>query len=88
MELKQHSKTVHHSLCVSQKLICNHNRWCWGLRFGPVNKWFDWSDSTGSSTNTDIFKSFKYKTKLIENTVAQSAPNAGDEIVRNATVYH
>ena len=37
------------------------------------------------STNTDVFKSFKYKTKLIENTVAQLAPNADNEILENAT---
>ena len=33
---------------------------------------------------TDAFKSFKYKTKLIENTVAQPTLNTGFGILKNA----
>ena len=36
--------------------------------------------------NTDNYKSFKYKVKLLENTVAEPAPNAANEILRNATI--
>ena len=53
------------------------------------NVWFHSKDEkkvfNAISTNTDVFKSFKYKTKLIENTVAQLAPNADNEILENAT---
>ena len=35
--------------------------------------------------NTSNFRSFKYKAKLSGNTVAQSAPNAANGILRNAT---
>ena len=36
--------------------------------------------------NTNDFKSFKYKAKLLENTVSQPAPKAANEILRNATI--
>ena len=36
--------------------------------------------------NTDDFKSFKYKAKLLGNTAAQPAPNAANGILKNATV--
>ena len=36
--------------------------------------------------NTDNYKSFKYKVKLLENTVAQPTPNAANEILRNAAI--
>ena len=36
--------------------------------------------------NTDNFKSFRYKSKLLENTVTQPAPNAANGILRNATI--
>ena len=36
--------------------------------------------------NFGNFKSFKYKAKLLENTVAQPAPNAVNGISRNATI--
>ena len=35
---------------------------------------------------TNNFKSFKYKAKLLGNTVAQPAPNAANRILRNATI--
>ena len=38
---------------------------------------------TKNIANTDNFKSFKYKVKLWENTVAQPAPNG---ILRNETI--
>ena len=38
---------------------------------------------TKNIANTDNFKSFKYKVKLWENTVAQLAPNG---ILRNETI--
>ena len=37
-------------------------------------------------TNTDNFKTFKYKAKSLENTVAQPAPNAANGILRNGTI--
>ena len=37
-------------------------------------------------TNTDNFKTFKYKAKSLENTVAQPAPNAANGILRNAAI--
>ena len=36
--------------------------------------------------NTNNFKSFKYRAKLLENTVAQPATNAANEILRIATI--
>ena len=36
--------------------------------------------------NTNDSKSFKYKVKLLRNTVAQPAPNQANEILENATV--
>ena len=44
------------------------------------------SNFNNNIANTDNFKSFKYKAKLLENTVAQSAPNAANGILRNATI--
>ena len=35
--------------------------------------------------NTDAFKSFKYKAKLLRNAAAQPAPNKDNEILKNAT---
>ena len=37
--------------------------------------------------NTDNFKSFKYKAKLLGNTVAQPGANAANGILRNATIF-
>ena len=60
----------------------------------------NYSETTGSSwfyskdeannfnnniANTNNFKSFKYKAKLLGNTVAQTAPKAANGILRNAT---
>ena len=42
-------------------------------------------EATSFSNNiesTDNFKSFKYKAKLLENTVAQPAPNNTNEIIK------
>ena len=36
--------------------------------------------------NDDNFKSFKYKTKSLGNTVSQPAPNATNGVLRNATI--
>ena len=36
--------------------------------------------------NTDDFKSFKYKAKLLETTVAQATPNNVNGILENATI--
>ena len=36
--------------------------------------------------NNDSFKSFRYKAKLLGNTAAQPAPNAANEILKNATI--
>ena len=36
--------------------------------------------------NTDKFESFKYKAKLLENTVAQPAANNANGILKNATI--
>ena len=52
-----------------------------------------WLYSKNETTNfnndiaTDVnLKSFKYKAKLLENTVTQPAPNAASGILRNATI--
>ena len=39
-----------------------------------------------SIENTDSFKSFKYKTKFLGNTVTQPALNNANEIIKNATI--
>ena len=36
--------------------------------------------------NTDAFRSFKYKDKLLGNTVAQPAPNQHNEVLKNTTI--
>ena len=36
--------------------------------------------------NANIFKSLKDKVKILRNTVAQPAPNAGNGILKNATI--
>ena len=36
--------------------------------------------------NKDVFKSFKYKAKLLRDTVAQPAPNAANGILENAVI--
>ena len=36
--------------------------------------------------NTDNFKSFKYKAKLLGNTVAKTTPNNPNGILKNATI--
>ena len=36
--------------------------------------------------NTDDFKPFQYKVKLVGNTVAQPTPNQVNGILRNATI--
>ena len=36
--------------------------------------------------NTNAFKSFKYKTKLVGKTVAQLAPNQANGVLENATI--
>ena len=36
--------------------------------------------------NNDVFKSFKYKAKLLRDTVAQPAPNAANGILENAVI--
>ena len=52
--------------------------------------WFYFKDElstfNNNVANTDNFKSFKYKAKLLENTVAQSVPNAVNGIFRKATI--
>ena len=44
------------------------------------------NDFNADIANTDNFKSSKYKAQLLENTVAQPEPNAGNGILRNATI--
>ena len=41
---------------------------------------------SADTANTDNFKSFKYKTKLLGNTVAQPGANAANGILRNAAI--
>ena len=36
--------------------------------------------------NTNAFKSFKYKTKLVGKTVSQLAPNQANGVLENATI--
>ena len=44
------------------------------------------SNFNNNIANTDNFTSFKYKAKLLENIVAQPAPNADNGILRNAAI--
>ena len=44
------------------------------------------SNFNNNIANTDNFKSFKYKIKLLENTVAQPVSNAVNGILRSATI--
>ena len=44
------------------------------------------TDFKGDIANDDNLISFKYKAKLLGNTVAQPAPNASNGILRNATI--
>ena len=39
-----------------------------------------------NTANTENFKSFKYKAKLLQNRVAELAPNAAKEFLRKATI--
>ena len=53
--------------------------------------WFNYKDEA-SNFNNDIvnnnnFKSFKYKVKLLGNTVAQLAPNQANGILKTTTIY-
>ena len=52
--------------------------------------WFYSKDESNSFknnfANTNNFKTFKYKAKLLEKTVAQHVPNAANRILRNATI--
>ena len=44
------------------------------------------TDFNNEIENTDDFKSFKYKAKLLENTVAQPAPNQANGIPKHAAI--
>ena len=70
----------------------NNNRWCWKLRFSHVNVQFNSKKfivhSKDEATNfnaaikdTNDFKSFMYKAKLLESTEADEA----NGILKNAT---
>ena len=52
--------------------------------------WFYSKDGTTNFSNNiengDNFKSFKYQVKLLQNAVAQLAPNNANQILKNATV--
>ena len=52
--------------------------------------WFYSKDETTNFNaviaNTDYFKSFKYKDKFLENTLAQPNPHHANGILRNATI--
>ena len=52
--------------------------------------WFYSKDGTTNFSNnienSDNFKSFKYQVKLLQNAVAQLAPNNANQILKNATV--
>ena len=41
---------------------------------------------TANIANTNDFKSFKYKAKLLENTEAQTTPNQDNGILKNAAI--
>ena len=44
------------------------------------------TDFNADIANTNDFKSFKYKANILETTVAQSNPNAANEILKHATI--
>ena len=44
------------------------------------------SNFNNNIVNTDTFRSFKYKAKLLGNTVAQPNPNYANGILKNATI--
>ena len=51
--------------------------------------WFYFKDEAtnfNANIGNDKFESFEYKAKLLGNTVAQSAPNQGNEILKNVTI--
>ena len=52
--------------------------------------WFYFEDEAtnlnNNIANTDNFKSFKYKAKILGNTVAQPVPNAASGIMKIATI--
>ena len=51
--------------------------------------WFYSKDETtdiNNDTADNNFESFEYKAKLLDNTVAQPAPNNTDGILKNATI--
>ena len=52
--------------------------------------WFHLKDETtgfnNNIANTDDFKSFNYKTKLLDNNASQSAPNNANGIKKNTTI--
>ena len=51
--------------------------------------WFYFKDEAtnfNANIGNDKFESFEYKAKLLGNTVAQSALNQGNEILKNVTI--
>ena len=44
------------------------------------------TDFNADIANTDSFKYFKYKAKLLGNIVTQPAPNAANGILKNVTI--
>ena len=94
MQLKYHLKIVHHLLNVSTKddvenlylvmpmysLIeysSNYSETTGNLWFYSKNEATDFNNDIES---TDNFKSFRYKAKLLGNTVAQPTPNNANGI--------
>ena len=69
--------------CIIQQNIAqisSNNKTLWFYSKDEANN-FD-----NNIVNTNNFKSFKNKAKLLENTVAQLGPNLRNEILRNATI--
>ena len=64
----------------------------YGSNFSQINEslWFYTKDEPTNFdayiAKTNDFKSFKYKSKLLENTLAQIAPNRANEILKNAAI--
>ena len=92
---------MHHALSVSQTIDHAEDLDLVMRMYNLIEYILNYSETTGSLwfyskdevnnynaniANTNAFKSFKNKTKLLGSTVAQPTPNQANEILRNVTI--
>ena len=92
---------MHHALSVSQTIDDAEDLDLVMRMYNLIEYILNYSETTGSLwfyskdevnnynaniANTNAFKSFKNKTKLLGSTVAQPTPNQANEILRNVTI--